>query len=40
MDDCKSKLLDQLRQQIRFRNYSIRTEVVYAEWAKRYIRLE
>jgi integrase len=38
MDDGKPKLLDQLRQQIRVRNYSIRTEAVYAEWAKRYIR--
>ncbi|TBV04483.1 integron integrase [Stutzerimonas kirkiae] len=38
MDDGKPKLLDQLRQQIRVRNYSIRTETVYAEWAKRYIR--
>jgi len=38
MDDGKPKLLDQLRQQIRVRNYSIRTEAVYAEWVKRYIR--
>jgi integron integrase len=38
MDDGKPKLLEQLRQQIRVRNYSIRTETVYAEWAKRYIR--
>nr|WP_298171183.1 integron integrase [uncultured Pseudomonas sp.] len=38
MDDGKPKLLDQLRQQIRLRNYSIRTETVYAEWVKRYIR--
>ncbi len=38
MDDGKPKLLDQLRQQIRLRNYSIRTESVYAEWVKRYIR--
>lgn len=38
MDDGKPRLLDQLRQQIRVRNYSIRTETVYAEWAKRYIR--
>jgi len=38
MDDGKPKLLDQLRQQIRVRNYSIRTEAVYAEWAKRYYR--
>ena len=38
MDDGKPKLLDQLRQQIRVRNYSIRTEAVYAEWVKRSIR--
>lgn len=38
MDDGKPKLLDQVRQQIRVRNYSIRTETVYAEWVKRYIR--
>ncbi|MGG5872620.1 integron integrase [Pseudomonas peli] len=38
MDDGKSKLLDQVRQQIRVRNYSIRTETAYAEWVKRYIR--
>ena len=38
MDDGKPKLLDQVRQQIRVRNYSIRTETAYAEWVKRYIR--
>ncbi|MCZ4323234.1 integron integrase [Pseudomonas anguilliseptica] len=38
MDDGKPKLLVQVRQQIRLRNYSIRTEAVYAEWVKRYIR--
>lgn len=38
MDDGKPRLLDQVRQQIRLRNYSIRTEAVYAEWVKRYIR--
>lgn len=37
MDD-KPKLLDQVRQQIRLRNYSIRTERVCAEWIKRFIR--
>ncbi|MBF7731315.1 integron integrase [Pseudomonas sp. N040] len=36
--DGKPKLLDQVRQQIRLRNYSIRTERVYAEWIKRFIR--
>jgi integron integrase len=38
MDDDKPRLLDQVRQQIRLRNYSIRTESVYSEWVKRYIR--
>lgn len=38
MDDGKPKLLVHVRQQIRLRNYSIRTEAVYAEWVKRYIR--
>lgn len=37
MDD-KPKLLDQVREQIRIRHYSIRTEVVYLEWVKRFIR--
>lgn len=31
------KLLDQLRDQIRYRHYSIRTEDAYVLWAKRYI---
>jgi hypothetical protein len=34
MNDGKPKLLGQLRQQIRFRSYSIRTKAVYADWAK------
>jgi integron integrase len=38
MEEDKPRLLDQVRQQIRLRNYSIRTETVYAEWVKRYIR--
>ena len=37
MDD-KPKLLDQVCEQIRLRHYSIRTEAVYLEWVKRYIR--
>lgn len=37
MDD-KPRLLDQVREQIRLRHYSIRTEAVYLEWVKRYIR--
>ncbi len=37
MTPAKPKLLDQLRTAIRFRHYSIRTEEVYVQWAKRYI---
>lgn len=32
-----SKLLDQLRHTIRVRNYSIRTEEAYVQWARRFI---
>ena len=31
------KLLDQVREQIRIRHYSIRTEDAYVSWIKRYI---
>ena len=31
------KLLDQLRDTIRLRNYSYRTEQSYVQWARRYI---
>ena len=31
------KLLDQLREKIRVRHYSIRTETQYVHWAKRFI---
>ncbi|WP_459704311.1 phage integrase N-terminal SAM-like domain-containing protein [Stutzerimonas marianensis] len=31
-------MLDQVREQIRLKHYSIRTEHVYCEWIKRYIR--
>ncbi|WP_394562060.1 integron integrase [Aquipseudomonas alcaligenes] len=34
----KPRLLDQMREQIRLRHYSIRTERVYCEWVRRYIR--
>ena len=34
----KPRLLDQLRDAIRVRNYSIRTEQAYSSWAKRFIR--
>lgn len=37
MDD-KPKLLDQVREQIRLRHYSIRTETVYLDWVRRFIR--
>lgn len=33
----KPKLLDQLRDKIRMRHYSIRTEEAYLDWAKRFI---
>lgn len=36
--DGKPKLLDQMRERIRLRHYSIRTEQVYCEWVKRFIR--
>jgi hypothetical protein len=31
------KLLDQLRERIRLKHYSIRTEQAYVQWVKRYI---
>ena len=34
----KAKLLDQLREVMRLRHYSIRTEQTYCEWIRRYIR--
>ncbi|WP_341304276.1 integron integrase [Pseudomonas sp. TMP25] len=36
--DEKPRLLDQVREQIRLKHYSIRTERVYCEWVKRFIR--
>jgi integron integrase len=36
--DGKPRLLEQMRDQIRVKHYSIRTELVYCEWAKRFIR--
>lgn len=36
--DGKPRLLDQVRDQIRLKHYSIRTERVYCEWVKRFIR--
>ncbi len=31
------KLLDQLRERVRLKHYSIRTEQSYVQWARRYI---
>jgi len=36
--DGKPRLLDQMREQIRLKHYSIRTEHVYCEWVRRFIR--
>lgn len=36
--DGKPRLLDQVREQIRLKHYSIRTERVYCEWVRRFIR--
>lgn len=36
--DGKPRLLDQVRDQIRLKHYSIRTERVYCEWIKCYVR--
>ena len=36
--DGKPRLLAQVREQIRLKHYSIRTEQVYCEWVKRFIR--
>ena len=36
--DGKPRLLDQVRERIRLKHYSIRTERVYCEWIKRYVR--
>ncbi|HWQ92240.1 MAG TPA: phage integrase N-terminal SAM-like domain-containing protein [Clostridia bacterium] len=34
----KSKLLDQMREVMRLKHYSIRTERSYCDWVKRYVR--
>ncbi|MBB3105487.1 integron integrase [Azomonas macrocytogenes] len=36
--DGRPRLLDRLREQIRVRHYSIRTEIAYVKWVKEYIR--
>jgi hypothetical protein len=33
----KSRLLDQVREKIRLKHYSIRTEQGYSDWIKRFI---
>ena len=33
----KVKLLDQVRQTVRFKHYSVRTEEVYVDWIKKFI---
>ncbi len=35
--DVKPRLLDQIRQKIRFKHYSIRIEQAYVDWIRRYI---
>ncbi len=37
MNKCPKKLLDQVRDTIRLKHYSIRTEETYVAWIKRYI---
>jgi Phage integrase, N-terminal SAM-like domain len=34
---AKPRLLDQVREQIRYRHYSIRTEKAYVEWVRRFV---
>ncbi len=34
----KARLLDQIREVMRLKHYSIRTERSYCDWAKRYVR--
>ena len=37
MDDSPVKLLDKVRQRIRLKGYSIRTEKSYVSWIKRFV---
>lgn len=37
MDNSPVKLLDKVRQRIRLKGYSIRTEKTYVSWIKRFI---
>lgn len=36
--ECAPRLLDQLREQIRYRHYSLRTEEAYVHWVRAYVR--
>ncbi len=36
-EDAKPKLLDAIRQALRFKHYSIRTEQAYVDWSRRFI---
>ena len=40
MNKPPKRLLDQIREQIRLRHYSIRTEQAYVSWIRRYILFE
>jgi hypothetical protein len=37
MENKPPKLLDQMREAIRARHYSMRTEVAYCDWVRRFI---
>ena len=37
MDRLRPRLLDQLRDRIRLKHYSIRTEEAYSDWVRRFI---
>jgi hypothetical protein len=38
MDASKPRLLDDVRERIRLKHYSIRTEAAYVDWIRRFIR--
>lgn len=38
MDAAKPRLLDEVRNKIRLKHYSIRTEIAYVDWVRRFIR--
>ncbi|MCA3038941.1 MAG: phage integrase N-terminal SAM-like domain-containing protein, partial [Rhodocyclaceae bacterium] len=37
MPDSSPRLLDQVREKIRLKHYSIRTEHAYVDWVKRFV---